>query len=306
MKRFLRNISLFSLLIVIPLMAAEIYVRQMPNPSRAKHQWMLEHSCEVETLVLGNSHCFYGVNPSLLGERSYSLAQPTQSYRYDWYLLTHYPMPRLRTVILPCSYTSLFEDVESEPDMRYWAVRYRLYMDCDIHSVLSQYGFEFLHVASFREKLSSLWKPSRLSWDSLGFGTSYGTRSKLAEGTDNGVSRAKDNTYADMRSLQLCTSMLDSICGWCAQRQVRLVIVAMPVWSSFRNACDSRQLSVRAKVLKQVLKRHPSVDYFDFRADSSFVISDFYDADHLNQLGARKLTLMLKHEVEKPLQTSKQ
>ena len=49
MKRFLRNISLFSLLIVIPLVAAEIYVRQMPNPSRATHQWMLE-------LFVGTAH----------------------------------------------------------------------------------------------------------------------------------------------------------------------------------------------------------------------------------------------------------
>lgn len=305
MKRFVRNILVFSLLVAAVIVAAEIYVRSIPNPARDKHRWMLENSGRVETLVLGNSHGFYGINPAMLGEGCFSLAQPTQSYRYDYWLLTRYPMPRLKTVILTCSYTSLFEDIEAEPDLRYWAVRYRIYMDCDIHSRLSEYGFEFLHVQTFREKLTSLWKPSRLSWDSLGYGTSYGIRSLLAEGVDNGLQRAVDNTYGDMRSLQFCTSMLDSICIWCERRRVRLVLVATPVWHSFRMGCDVRQLAVRAEVLKRVLKRHPSVEYYDFRTDSTFETGDFYDADHLNMTGAGKLTTKLRCMMDSSLQKTK-
>jgi hypothetical protein len=297
MKRFLLNTLLFSLLVVALIAAAETYVRHIPNPSRDKHQWMLRNSGRVETLVLGNSHSFYGVNPSLLGANCFSLAQPSQTYRYDYWLLTRYPMPRLKTVILTCSYTSLFEDLETEPDMQYWAVRYRLYMDCPLHSRLSKYAFECLHVQSFREKLTSLWRPSQLSWDSLGYGTSYGTRSLLAEGDDNGSQRAANNTYADMRSLHFCTSRLDSICAWCERRNVHLVIVAMPVSRSFRAACDSHQLAIRDRVLSRVLRRHPSVDYYDFRADTTFKTTDFYDSDHLNMTGARKFTAKLRSKL---------
>ena len=155
MKIFIRQTLTFSIIILALITAGEAYVRSMPNPARFKHQWMLSHSQEVETLILGSSHCFYGLNPTAMGPNTFSMALPTQPYRYDWYELTHYPLPRLKNVVLPFSYQSLFEDLESEPRLRYWAVRYRLYMDCDIHSPLSIYGLECLHVASFKEKLSS-------------------------------------------------------------------------------------------------------------------------------------------------------
>ncbi len=298
MKRFLLNTLVFSVVVIAIIAAAEIYVRGIPNPARYKHQWMLRNSRSVETLVLGDSHAFYGINPSMMGKGCFSLAQPSQTFRYDYWLLTRYSMPRLKTVVLTCSYFSLFEDLEIEPSMQYWAVRYRLYMDCPLHSKLSKYGFEFFHVQSFREKLSSLWRPPSLSWDSLGYGTSYGTRSLLAEGTDNGLQRALNNTYPEMRSLKFCTTMLDSISTWCERRKIHLVIVAMPVAPSFRQGCSPRQLAVRAQVLKQLLKRHPLVDYHDFRADSTFKISDFYDSDHLNMNGARKFTAILKRIVD--------
>lgn len=297
MKKFLRYILIYSVLILVPLIAAEVYVRNMPNPARDKHLWMRQHSAEVETLVMGSSHCFYGVNPSLLGPHSFSLAQPTQPYRYDYYQLTHYDLPRLKTVILPFSYQSLFEDIESEPRLQYWAVRYRLYMDCDIHSPLSKYGFECLHIAPFKEKLTSLWRPSQLSWDSCGFGTSNGTVSMLLEGQDNGKQRAEENTYPEMKSLGLCTAMLDSIAHWCDQRQVRLVLVTTPTSASFRANCSLRQQQVSDSTLQRVMQRHPSIVRFDHWADTAFVEADFYDADHLNMLGAAKLTKMLRKEI---------
>ena len=305
MKLFLRNISVFALLIIAFFALAEAYVRNLPNPARYKHQWMLKHSAQVETLVMGNSHCFYGINPSLLGDYAFSLAQPSQTYRYDYYLLKHYNMPRLSTVVLPFSYTSLFEDIEYEPHLQYWAVRYRLYMDCDIHSRWSRYGMECLNIVPFKEKLTSLWKPSQLKWDSLGFGTSYGTVSLLAEGKDNGAQRAQENTYEGMKSLQFCTSMLDSISTWCDAKNVRLVLVSTPTWGTFRQHCDPRQVEKADSTLHRVLQRHPKVLYYNHWEDSSFVITDFYDADHLNQRGARKLTLMLKNEVEKSLKSPK-
>ena len=275
MKRFLRKTLIFSLIILALFGAGEIYVRSLPNPARYKHQWMKAHSQEVETLILGSSHCFYGINPAAFGPRSFSLAQPTQPYRYDWYELTHYTLPRL---------------LEAEPRLHYWAVRYRLYMECDIHSPLSVYNFECLHIASFKEKLTSLWRPAQLKWDSLGFGTSYGTASLLAEGQDNGLQRATENTYTDHHSLALNTNFLDSIAGYCDRRNVSLLLVTTPTSPSFRANCAERQIAVGDSVLRQVMRRHPSIRHLYYWADGDFKATDFYDADHLNQLGAAKLT----------------
>lgn len=294
MFRFLRNILILSLLVLIPLISAEVYVRSLPNPSRYKHQYMLRHSAEVQTLILGNSHTFYGINPSLLGPHTFSLAQPTQSYRYDYYLLTHYPLPHLRTLILPCSYTSLFEDLEAEPQLQSWAVCYRLYMDCDIHGPLSRYAFECLHIGAFKEKLQSLWKPAQLHWDSLGFGTSFGHQSLLSQGQDNGQARAEINTYPTMQSTPFLVAQLDSICQWCTTHNVRLLILTTPTSPSFRNHCSKTQVQEWHRRLNEVLSRHPQVEYHNFWADTTFHTPDFYDADHLNMTGAHKLTQKIK------------
>lgn len=290
MKRFLRYILIFSIIVLVPLIAAEVYVRNMPNPARDKHQYMLAHGSEVWTLVLGSSHCFYGVNPTLLGPHAYSLAQPTQSYRYDYYQLTHYNLSNLHTVILPYSYQSLFEDIEAQPHLHFWAVRYRLYMDCDLHSPLSEYGFECLHIPAFKEKLTSLWRPAQLKWDSLGFGTSNGETSLIAQGRDNGLQRAEENTYAAMESLEDNTELLDSICSFCEARGVRLVLLTTPVTKSFREHCDPRQVAVGEQRLITMLRKHPGVIHLDHWTDPDFEDADFYDADHLNMRGANKLT----------------
>ena len=296
MKSFLRKISILSVIILALIAAAEAYVRSMPNPARDKHKWMLAHSAEVETLILGSSHCFYGINPSMFGTRTFNIAQPTQSYRYDWYQLNQYPMPRLKTVILPYSYQSVFEDIDTEPRLRYWAVRYRLYMDCDIHSPLSVYGFECLHIPSFKEKLTSLWRPPQLTWDSLGFGTSYGDTSLFLEGRDNGIQRAEENTYLSADGLKengvrdFNTAMLDSIGNYCDRREIRLILITTPTAPSFRKHCVKRQVAIGDSTLRQIMYRHPSIDYRNYWDDTDFELADFYDADHLNQKGAFKLT----------------
>lgn len=297
MKGFLRNIFVFSLLIIVPLVLAEVYVRSLPNPSRYKHEWMLRHSGEVETLVLGSSHTFYGISPSLLGEGAFSLAQPSQTYRYDYYLLTRYNMPRLKTVILPFSYTSLFEDIEAEKTLHPWAVRYRLYMDCDIHSPLSEYGFEFMHISAFKEKLGSLFRPARLSWDSQGYGTSYGEQSLLAEGKGDAKARVEQCTYPEMKSLAFCTAILDSICSFCEKRDISLLLVSTPLSKEFLRRRSNRQVAVADSTLRRVMERHPSVRYQDYRTDTTFHVTDFYDFDHLNMIGAAKLTRKVREQV---------
>ncbi|MBP5360888.1 MAG: hypothetical protein J6129_05350 [Bacteroidaceae bacterium] len=290
MRHFVTKILVFSAIVLSLIAAAEIYVRSLPNPARYKHQWMLAHSTEVETLILGSSHCFYGIDPAMLGPNAFNIAQPTQPYRYDWYQLTHYPLPNLKTIVLPFSYQSLFEDLEAEPRLHYWATRYRLYMDCDIHSPFSPYALECLHAASFKEKLTSLWRPAQLKWDSLGFGTSYGTTSLLLQGKDNGPQRADENTYHHRHSLALNTDMLDSIATWCDRRSVRLLLITTPTSPSFRQHCLASQIAVNDSTLPLLISRHPSISYHNYWDDSDFSPADFYDADHLNIKGAHKLT----------------
>ena len=291
MKRFIRDVLIFGILVLALLVAAETYVRNMPNPARDKHQWMLQHAPQVETLVLGSSHTFYGINPDVLGDNAYSLAMVSQTYRYDDWLLKNYDFKNLKRVILPFSYFSLYEDFESGMDEHYIS-RYRIYMDCPIHSCFSKYNFEFMSFMAFKEKLKSMFQPQHMTWTEKGWGSNY-TLASRDDDWDNGEERALSNTYADTSVVPINRAFLRDIFEWCAAHDVAVYWISTPLTESYRIHCDSAQLRQNIRVRNELLSSYPAVHYYDFSADTTFVSEDFYDADHLSDVGARKLTRKL-------------
>lgn len=285
-------------MVMIPLIAMEVYVEHLPNPAKSKHQWMLSHSQEVETLILGNSHTFYGLRPDVLGGNAINLAMVSQTYRYDNALLHHYDMPHLRRVILPCSYLSLWEDFEEQEDNKEWymANRYLLYMDIHEHSRLSKYGLEMFSINSLWEKTLSLWRPSQVSWDSLGFGTNF-TREGRNEEWDNGAERARNNTYKDTCIVALNKQYLNEMATFCKKHNAQLILITTPTSQSFRNNEDQRQVNINKKTLSDFLCKHPSVMYIDLEADKRFSEEDFYDGDHLNMDGAEKMSMIIRDSI---------
>lgn len=291
MKLFLSHILMFGLVVLALLSAAECYVRSLPNPARDKHEWMLKHSKEVRTLVLGSSQTFYGVNPAFLGKGAYSLAQVSQTYRYDSYLLKHYAFPHLRYVILPLSFFSLYEDFESQNDYTY-VVRYRLYMDCNLHNRLSRAGFECLQKSAFLEKLKSLWKQPQLEWDrNTGFGI-YRFEGRKKQWDDASLKIKKD-TYEKLGFIALNEAYLNEILQFCSQRDIKVLWITPPVSRSYYKLENAKQKDQNRKVLRQTLKRWSEVIYLDFEQDKRFSGEDFYDATHLNTNGAEKLARLL-------------
>lgn len=305
MRPFVYRTFLLILMFATTLLVGELYVRQYPNPARDKHQWMLRHSQEVETLVLGSSHTFYGVQPALLGPHAYSLAQVSQTYRYDLYLLQHYPMPRLRTVILPFSYFSLYDDLETMGDEPFTAVRYRIYMDCDIHPWFSTWHLECMQGAAFKEKIRSLWRPATMTWDSLGFGTNYHLAQR-AELWDRGQERAQRNTHMygnDVpSSVALNRGFLAQIMTYCREHHIRLILLTTPCMPSYIQHRAPAQVALNERILRQLLSAHPEVVRLDWEEDADFRRAeegypDFYDSDHLSTEGAQRLSQRLRHFV---------
>ena len=288
MRRFLTKILWFSLPILALLTIFEVYVEHQPNISRYKHQWMLHHSHEVETLILGHSHNLYGLRPDLMGKGTFSLALSSQTYRYDCYLLKRYPMPKLKTLILNYDYFQPWEDCE-ETDFWFQAIRYRIYMDCDIHPRLSRYGFEFCSREVVQHQVQCFLRGSHERWDSLGWGTEF-TIENRDEAWDNGEERATEQTYHDPRLFQLNQGFLREILDFCRAHHVQVILLNTPTTASFRQHEDPRQVRMNQQLLQDIQRTYPEVLYLNLEADPRFTPDDFYDADHLNHGGARKMT----------------
>ncbi len=283
---------MFSVMVLLVLAALELYVENLPNPARDKHRWMQGHSEEVGTLVLGSSHTFYGIMPEILGSDAFSMAQVSQTYRYDLWALKNYPMKNLHTVIIPFSYFSLYEDYELGVGDDY-ASRYRIYMDCDVHSRFSKYSFELSDFDMFKEKVSSLWRPGVLSWTERGFASNY-TLEARPENWDNGKVRAERNTYEDLSAVELNTRFLKEMLQYCREKNIRLLIVSTPLTASFREHRDPLQVERNMQTLGALLEMYSEADYLDFESDERFSDEDFFDADHLSTLGAEKLSRLIR------------
>lgn len=296
MYRFLIRLSSFLLILLLPLGAGEVYIRTRPNPSKAKHTFLTAHSRKVDILVLGSSHTYYGVNPELLSPNAYNAAQVSQTYRYDWWILTAYPFDSLRTVILPLSDFSLYESLEDGKEW-YLASRYRLYMNCDVHSLLGVYAWEITSFRTYLEKLKQLWQPPRMKWSNRGQGLEYSLALR-AENWENASQRAAVNRYDHLEN-RPSAPYLERIARHCQAEGIRLLLVSTPLRPAYRAAVSPAQEQDMLATGKALQQQYPeTVCYLDFRADESFTADDFYDSDHLSLEGSHRFSRLLKAYID--------
>ena len=103
MKRFLLRTFLFLLPLALLLVGGELVLRLQPNAAKAKDNAMRLTGNLIDTLILGSSHAYYGLCPEIFGRNAYNAAQVSQTLKYDEFILNHYALPRLRTVVLTMS-----------------------------------------------------------------------------------------------------------------------------------------------------------------------------------------------------------
>ena len=108
MTHFIKKIVLYLLPIALLAIGLEIYVESIPNSYTYKRQYMEQHASEIQTLVLGSSYAYDGIDTEYL-PHAFNLANSSQCFEDDYRLLAKYlsMMDSLQKVILPLSYSSL-------------------------------------------------------------------------------------------------------------------------------------------------------------------------------------------------------
>ena len=309
MKRFL--IYFFSVLVPIVLILGigEYLVRQVPNPYKYKEEWMEKHHGEVEILVFGASHTYYGIKPDLLGEKAFSLANNSQSLKYDYFLLNKFDCPNLKMIVLQVSYPTLFSGSLEDSFEWYRAINYKIYMDYPEHSDFSRYNFEFSNMEVFKAKLCNYFNPTEdVGFDKYGMGTAYKLSNKDTAKWNEAwaLAAAKSHTVKDgdwdtaMRNLKEKCGILDDIVSMCQKKNIQIVMVTIPCWEEYVKHIDEQQWAIVKKVTSDYSKRS-NVFYFDYFKDNRFNSDDFYDSNHLSDVGAVKLTKILKDDIQKSI-----
>lgn len=300
MRRFITYAILFALIVLFTLGSGEYIVRSLPNPYKHKHQWMLSNASEVECLIMGSSHTYYGISPTYFLPNTFNLANVSQNPKYDYLLLEKY-MPlchKLHSVVLPVSYFTFFDKSFEEGDEWFYAINYKLYMDIDEHPCWSRYNFEFSNRPVYSGKLQTFLSGKSLpTCDSLGFGLGYVLDAKDKVLWEHNAYITVDRHTADDGTIRAENEVfLRRIAQLCRDNNINLILITPPSWSAYYQLLDKNQLNKTYEIVHKICNDY-TLPYFDYLKDPRFLEEDFYDCDHLTDAGAKKFTTILKHDL---------
>ncbi len=307
MKKFCFKVLIFIIPIVIAIFVLEILLRQIPNDYSYKRNYFDKNSGQMQTLIFGSSHAFYGLDPVYFDTNTFNASHVSQSIFYDCEILKEYEdlLPHLQHVIIPISYPSLFSDLATGVES--WRAK----------SYVIYYGINPTHSLKhsteiFSQKLTINLKRiytyylkhrTEISCSTLGWGTTY-MSSKAEDLVKTGKAAAARHTCSNLHDEEITNifkknvSNLYRMIDICNQHHVKVILLTTPTYITYRENLNAEQLDMTVNTITEIAAKYPNVTYRNMMSDSTFVDRDFFDADHFSEIGAKKFSLMINQLIE--------
>lgn len=280
---------------------AEWFVRSLPNIYKYKNERMDSLAEKVEILSFGSSHGMNGINPAYLDGVAFNLGFPSQSPKYDYFLLRKWEnrYKKLKTVIVPVDYFTFFFD---EPfGGGHTPCYYKIYMDCPYHQGFSFYSLEMFAFRALHGKIVTLrennWHPMSDEYGFLNLNDESSSKDSDWDSPFNSRKMVKLQTgsieYYDQNY-----HYLKEMAEFCRQHTVRMVLVSLPMWHTFNEEMNKNYLKKMYEGIGK-LKEEFGLTYLDYREDKRFEEEDFGDIQHLSLKGAEKFTRLLVADMQK-------
>lgn len=294
MQTFLKKISLYFLPIALLTIGLEFYVESIPNSYTYKRTYMEQHASEIQTLVLGSSYAYDGIDAEVL-PHAFNLANSSQCFEDDYRLLLRYvvDMDSLQKVILPLSYSSL-QMVSSSNRRGY----YTIYMDLYPRWPISKYSFECCNLELMTKKIiKHILLEDVVRCDSLGQRIGHTLESRPTDWQDTEKLVANDRFVGSAAQpyIEENTYWLRQIALECQVREVELYVVKMPALQEYRDAMPQEQVEAMNCAITTIANKFDCVHVLDYQSWGTD--ADFWNATHLNTDGARRLTMEMAAEL---------
>lgn len=299
MGRFLKNILVFSLLMIAGLFCCELYVRTRPNdivPERVK--LLDKYGNRIEALYLGTSLTFWGISPDTVNITEFNLAFNSQLPDPCYYILKSQinKMPNLKKVYLEIApFTPFDGPLEDGLNWTDWT-KNTLYYNTDKHSKYSIYGFEIFYPQEFRRKLLP-WSKPWFTQNETGHATHKPRANRIEKWKEYGPKVIEINAHPDPKEwkwVDYNVEYLEKIIELCRKHGIQVVLVVFPAHKIFRDGMSEVQIAEMYRVINE-LKAKYHLKLLDFYTDDRFTDDDFHDVMHLSSdVGAAKMTRLLK------------
>lgn len=296
MRKFIKHVMLFVLPILFGVIYFEWQLRNIPNDYKYKSTYLGKNANKIEVLFLGSSHIYFGINPKYVKCNAFNASHISQSLNYDLAILKKYEnnFESLKFIILPVDYFSLYTSIEK--GIESWRVKnYNIYYN--IATPFTWDNFETFNtkVPVNVSRLNSFIKNNTtdVTCDYLGFGTTYKSEKSLNL-VETGILAAQRHTVKlenDIYNDNI--ESIKSIIKLAKKHNSKIIFITAPSYKSYVQNLEPNQLVTTIQAIKMISSKSANTSYYNFLADSSFKDGDFYDGDHLNEIGAKKLTLKI-------------
>ncbi|MES1219658.1 MAG: hypothetical protein ABUT20_29430 [Bacteroidota bacterium] len=274
----------------------EYLLRNIPNDYSLKYNIYKKQGKEFETLILGSSYALYDLDPIYFSSRTFNGGHLAQTLDVDASIFHKFEpaLTKLKYVIIPISDMSFFFKMKnSDADWRMtnYSIYYKIHESYKISDYLEIFKLPF---SVNRNKLISYYFKNKnsVTITNLGFGSDYtsGSRRDL-----NATALEAEilHTIKDYRDFPDEKKSLEEIVLTCQKRNIRVILFTPPAYSGYVSKIDSVQLKKTFSTCNYFIENYKNVRYFNFLTDSSFLDSDYFDAVHLNEIGAKKMSLIM-------------
>ena len=305
MKVFIFKSVIFTFPLLLLVAYLEIRLAGIPNSYNVKKKYFTEGMPEIELLIVGNSHAYFGINPELFARKTYNMANASQTFYYDAGIISNNlgNMKSLMTVIIPVSYFSFGDQLADSPEEwrcffyeRYYNIppgekRQSSFLDLRKYSLIALYG----GVESFRYMLKGFkvnladhvqqngWNSGKVAMNPIN--PEGGRRRVLA----HHANMAEANYDRNIRRL-------DDLFALLRQNRIEPVMVTTPVYHTYYDNLDPARVRKMEESI-QLLSSKYHVRYYNYLKDKRFSIEDFSDNDHLGVKGAAKFSKILNENI---------
>lgn len=307
MRKFLINLTVYSILAVLLLATIETSLLFIPNTYSYKREYLEKHINDIRILFLGSSYIEEGICPEIIGEGCFNMAIAGRNIIFDAEIAKKYfpIMNHLEIVIMPLDY-SLFEfgrghknPLDTRIDLDRMTDTYRCmhYKYMNLHVGSFMYWSEILN--SQLNYISRFWqsREENVECDSLGY-----VSVTLNDRKDGWEYRAvppiiDTSKNIDENAFRLYWPNVEAMADCAKEIGAKLVLVNTPKYETYQNDINSDVVKEMDQLILQLQEKFNNVIYWDYTYSDEFGADDFFDACHLSDVGAKKFSKMLNKKI---------
>ena len=301
-RKYLLKSVLFAVPILFLWSWMEFKLSNIPNSYSEKSRILHENIQNIDFIALGSSQALYSVNPECFHLKGLNLANVSQSYSFDWFLLNEIlnKKNKISFLFLPVSYFSFGYDLADSPEI--WRIYFYYHYfqlhspeidhwDSRCYSEVMRYGFKTALTSSIQSKSNDLIAQMNV----YGWIARHSSVPNTLISEESGKKRVElHHSLLNYSNRKKNIQYLENIFNLCNQHHVKVILFEPPVWKTYQKF-QKAEIEESNDSLINYLKGKYSFHFIPASEFQSLELSDFYDNDHVNPSGARKISFKLSN-----------